>query len=67
MSRGIGYPGLGLGLPGIKRVFEFVLCLEIDLSGLLLEAEEFLCGPVVKVCSEPLPLGPSRPLVSFEL
>ena len=33
----------GSDVPGTNRVFEFVRCLEIDLSGLLLELEEVLC------------------------
>ena len=64
------YPVLGLGLPGTNRVFEFVLCLEMDLSALLLELDEFLGRSVCEVGSEffpSLPLESSRSLVDLEL
>ena len=58
-------PAVGLGLPGINRVFEFVLCLEMDLSAGLLELEEFLGRTVCDICSELLPLKSSRPLLDL--
>lgn len=51
----------------MNRVFEFVLCLEMDLSALLLELEESLCRIVGKVCSEFLPLESSRPFLDLEV
>ena len=65
---GIFFPVLGPGLPGMKRIFEFVRCLEMDLSGLLLELEEFLGRSVCEVKSEflpSLPLESSRSLVDL--
>jgi hypothetical protein len=60
-------PVTGSDLPGTNRVFEFVLCLEMDLSAGLLELEEFLGRTVCEVCSEFLPLKSSRPLLDLEV
>ena len=46
----------GLDSPGTKRVFEFVRCLERDVSPLLLEVEEFIGRMTCGVCSDALPL-----------
>jgi len=61
---------LRFGLPGTKRVFEIVRCLEMDLSALLLELEEFLGRSVCEVMSEflgSLPLVSSRSLLDLEV